>query len=103
MLGELGLITDRGDRFAQRRAETTRLSGDQRKREGPVIVDPDRSGYADRSGAILIYLAEKTGRAIPSNIPSDPFGRAHVLDQMCFPLLGLAFGQAVSLRAWPWT
>jgi len=84
MLGELGLTTDRGDQVAQRRADKTRLSGDQRKREGPVIVDPDRSGTLTGPAQSSATLLRKTGRAIPSNIPSDPFGRARMLDQTCF-------------------
>jgi GSH-dependent disulfide-bond oxidoreductase len=61
----------------------------------PVIVDPDGPGGAPftltESGAILVYLAEKAGRLIPS----DPFGRARVLEQMFFHLTGIgpAFGQ----------
>jgi glutathione S-transferase len=61
----------------------------------PVIVDPDGPGgkpfTLSESGAILVYLAEKTGRLIPS----DRFGRARVLEQMFFHLTGIgpAFGQ----------
>src|SRR5690242_782917 len=50
----------------------------------PVIVDPDGPGgepfVLTESGAILIYLAEKVGRLIPS----DRFGRARVIEQMLF-------------------
>jgi len=61
----------------------------------PVIVDPDGPGGAPftltESGAILLYLAEKTGRLIPS----DAGGRARVYEQMFFHLTGIgpAFGQ----------
>ena len=61
----------------------------------PVIVDPDGPGgqpfTLTESGAILFYLAEKTGRLIPA----DRFGQARVLEQMFFHLTGIgpAFGQ----------
>lgn len=61
----------------------------------PVLVDPDgpegRPFVLSESGAILLYLARKTGQLIPA----DPFGRARVLEQMFFHLTGIgpAFGQ----------
>jgi len=61
----------------------------------PVIVDPDGPGgepfTLTESGAILVYLAEKTGRLMPT----DSFGRARVLEQMFFHLSGVgpALGQ----------
>jgi GST-like protein len=61
----------------------------------PVMVDqagPDGRPFTlTESGAILVYLAEKTGRLIPS----DPYGRARVLEQMFFHLSGIgpALGQ----------
>ena len=61
----------------------------------PVIVDPDGPGgqpfVLAESGAILVYLAEKAGRLIPS----DVFGRARVLEQMFFHVTGIgaALGQ----------
>jgi GSH-dependent disulfide-bond oxidoreductase len=61
----------------------------------PVIVDSDGPGgqpfTLTESGAILVYLAEKTSRLIPA----DRFGRARVLEQMFFHLSGIgpAFGQ----------
>ena len=61
----------------------------------PVTVDPNGPDWQPftltESGAILIYLAEKTGRLIPA----DRFGRARVLEQMFFHLTGIgpAFGQ----------
>jgi GST-like protein len=61
----------------------------------PVLVDSDGPGgqpfTLTESGAILMYLAEKTGRLIPA----DMFGRARVLEQMFFHLSGIgpALGQ----------
>lgn len=61
----------------------------------PVLIDPDGpDGHPfvlSESGAILLYLARKTGQLIPA----DPFGRARVLEQMFFHLTGIgpAFGQ----------
>ena len=62
----------------------------------PVLVDPDGPG-AERlvlteSGAILIYLAEKTGRLLPA----EGIERARVFEQMFFNMTGIgpAFGQA---------
>jgi GST-like protein len=66
----------------------------------PVIVDPDGPGRQPftltESGAILVYLADKAGHLIPS----DPFGRARVLEQMFFHLTGIgpAFGQVGFFR-----
>ncbi len=60
----------------------------------PVIIDsegPDgRPFILTESGAILVYLAEKTGKLIPP----DRFGRARVLEQMFFHVSGIgpAFG-----------
>ncbi|TPM24603.1 glutathione S-transferase family protein [Mesorhizobium sp. B2-3-5] len=61
----------------------------------PVLVDPDGPDGApftlSESGAILIYLAEKTSRLLPL----DRFGRARVFEQMLFHLTGIgpALGQ----------
>ena len=61
----------------------------------PVIVDsdgPDGQPFTlGRIGAILIYLAEKTGKLMPA----DRFGRARVIEQMLFHLTGIgpAMGQ----------
>ncbi len=62
----------------------------------PVLVDPD--GPDDKrlvlteSGAILVYLAEKTGKLLPK----DAVARARVFEQLFFHLTGIgpAFGQA---------
>jgi GST-like protein len=62
----------------------------------PVLVDPagpdGKSITLSESGAILIYLAEKTGRLLP--IHGE--GRARVFEQMFFHLtaIGPALGQA---------
>ena len=61
----------------------------------PAIVDPDGPGRAPlrlfESGAILIYLAEKSGRLIPQ----DPAGRAACLQWLMFQMGGVGpmFGQ----------
>jgi GSH-dependent disulfide-bond oxidoreductase len=61
----------------------------------PVLVDTDGpSGEPltlSESGAILVYLAEKTGKLLPRS----GVGRARVLEQMFFHLTGMgpAFGQ----------
>ena len=61
----------------------------------PIIVDPDGPGgqpfVLTESGAILVYLAEKAGRLIPS----DVFEGARVLEQVFFHVTGIgpAFGQ----------
>lgn len=61
----------------------------------PVLVDPD--GADDRlvlteSAAILVYLAEKTGKLLPASA----IGRARVFEQLFFHASGLgpAFGQS---------
>ncbi|MGB0671572.1 MAG: glutathione S-transferase N-terminal domain-containing protein [Rhodospirillales bacterium] len=56
----------------------------------PAIVDHDPAGAAApvslfESGAILLYLAEKTGQYIPSDIP----GRADVLQWLFWQMGGL--------------
>ena len=61
----------------------------------PVLVDPDAEGgrlVLTESAAILVYLAEKTGRLLPHS-GSD---RARVFEQLFFHASGLgpAFGQA---------
>jgi GST-like protein len=89
-LEELGLPYD---------AHTVVLSeGDQKTREFhslnpnnkiPAIIDPDGPGGRPlgmfESGAILIYLAEKTGRLMPT----EPVGRYEVLQWLMFQMGGV--------------
>ena len=61
----------------------------------PAIIDPDGPGGKPlalfESGAILVYLAEKTGRLIPA----DPAGRYETLQWVMFQMaaIGPMFGQ----------
>jgi GST-like protein len=58
----------------------------------PVLVDPDGPVVLTESAAILVYLAEKTGRLLPASGAL----RARVFEQLFFhaSALGPAFGQA---------
>ncbi|MDP2705934.1 MAG: glutathione S-transferase family protein [Burkholderiales bacterium] len=52
----------------------------------PTIVDHDEGGFAVfESGAILVYLAEKTGKLMPS----DRKGRSEVLQWVMFQMGGI--------------
>jgi GST-like protein len=66
----------------------------------PAIVDQDGPGGRPlalfESGAILIYLAEKTGRFLPA----DPLGRYETIQWLMFQMGGVGpmFGQAHHFR-----
>jgi GSH-dependent disulfide-bond oxidoreductase len=101
MLEEIGLPYNvipvnigKGDQF---KPDFLKISPNNRM---PAIVDPDGPGGKPismfESGAILIYLADKTGKLIPS----DPRGRYNVLEWLMFQMasVGPMLGQAHHFR-----
>jgi glutathione S-transferase/GST-like protein len=74
----------------QKRPEFLRISPNGRI---PAIVDRDAGDFpVFESGAILIYLAEKTGRLMPA----EPQGRSRVIQWLMFQMGGIGpmMGQA---------
>lgn len=74
----------------QKRPEYLRLNPNGRI---PTIVDHDNGDFVVfDSGAILVYLAEKTGRLMPQ----DPKGRSVVLQWLMLQMAGIGpmLGQA---------
>jgi len=67
----------------------------------PAIVDHDEDDFAVfESGALMIYLAEKTGRLLPA----DRKGRSRAIQWLMFQMGGIGpmMGQAnVFFRYWP--
>ena len=67
----------------------------------PAIVDREAGDFAVfESGAILIYLAEKTGKLMPADVK----GRSRVIQWLMFQMAGIGpmMGQAnVFFRYWP--
>jgi GST-like protein len=84
----------KGDQF---KSEFLKISPNNKM---PAIVDPDGPGGKPisifESGAILIYLAEKTGRLMPG----DARGRYKVLEWLMFQManVGPMLGQAHHFR-----
>ena len=63
----------------------------------PAIVDHDNNDFAVfESGAILIYLAEKTGRFLPMNASENSDDRSRAIQWLMFQMGGLGpmMGQA---------
>ena len=61
----------------------------------PAIIDRDNDDFAVfESGAILVYLADKTGKFMPG--PADPNGQSLVMQWLMFQMGGLGpmMGQA---------
>jgi GSH-dependent disulfide-bond oxidoreductase len=96
MLEELGLAYEphRID-FAANDQKTPEFLSLNPNGKIPAIIDPDGPGGRPiglfESGAILVYLAEKTGKLIPA----DPAGRYEALQWVMFQMGGIGpmFGQ----------
>ncbi len=61
----------------------------------PVIRDREADHVIFESGAIMIYLAEKTGRLLPTTEP----GRSKVLQWLMFQIAGIGPAQAARIKA----
>jgi len=71
------------DRLEQKRPEFIEISPNGRI---PAIVDHDEDGFrVFESGAILVYLAEKTGKLLPSDVK----GRSRVMQWLMFQMGGI--------------
>lgn len=88
MLEELGLPYEvRGLRLSAGEQKEPWYLGINPNGRIPTIVDHDNDDFAVfESGAILIYLAEKTGSAL---LPSDPKQRSLVLQWLMFQMGGV--------------
>ncbi len=64
----------------------------------PAITDRETGITVFESGAILIYLAEKTGQFLPT----DPVGRIQTIEWLMFQMasVGPMFGQLGHFRRW---
>ena len=64
----------------------------------PAITDRETGVTVFESGAILIYLAEKTGQFLPA----DPVGRIQTIEWLMFQMasVGPMFGQLSHFRRW---
>jgi GST-like protein len=87
MLEEVGLPYTvhalRLDQLEQKREAFLRINPNGRI---PAIVDRDAGDFpVFESGAILLYLAEKTGRLLPA----DPAGRSQALQWLMFQMAGV--------------
>ncbi|MFO1394964.1 MAG: glutathione S-transferase N-terminal domain-containing protein [Steroidobacteraceae bacterium] len=85
-----GMVVLELAKLEQRRPEYLRLNPNGRI---PTIVDHDRNDFAVfESGAILVYLAEKTGRLMPADVE----GRSLVMQWLMFQMGGIGpmMGQA---------
>jgi GSH-dependent disulfide-bond oxidoreductase len=87
MLEEVGLPYEvhavRLDKLEQKQESYLRINPNGRI---PAIVDRDAGGFAVfESGAILLYLAEKSGRLLPS----DAKGRSRAIQWLMFQMGGV--------------
>jgi len=96
MLEELGLPYEaHAVKFADQDQKTPEFLSLNPNNKIPALIDPDGPGGKPiglwESGAILIYLAEKTGRLLPA----EPEQRYHTLQWLMFQMGGIGpmFGQ----------